>query len=157
MCLKNCKHKKFRNVYRGMKKFKMDNKPITNFVKDERGDLLPGPHKILNRWKNYVCRLLKVHVTVLLRRLECIQPSHLCHSLVPQTETVIEKLKGHKKLRVEQMLKLLIQVWGNHKIKLILNKKCLSRQWKESIAVPIHIHSDKTVWSNYRSTSLLPI
>jgi hypothetical protein len=30
-------------------------------VKDERGDLLADPHKILNRWKNYFCQLLNVH------------------------------------------------------------------------------------------------
>jgi hypothetical protein len=30
-------------------------------VKDERGDLLADPHKILNSWKNYFCQLLNVH------------------------------------------------------------------------------------------------
>jgi hypothetical protein len=30
-------------------------------VKNEKGDLLPDLHKILNRWKNYSCKLLNVH------------------------------------------------------------------------------------------------
>jgi hypothetical protein len=33
----------------------------TNLVKDERGDLLADPHKVLNYWKNYICHLLNVH------------------------------------------------------------------------------------------------
>jgi hypothetical protein len=34
--------------------------PKTNLVKDERGDLLADPQKILTRWKNYFCQLLNV-------------------------------------------------------------------------------------------------
>jgi hypothetical protein len=30
-------------------------------VNIERGNLLVGPHKILNRWKNYFCQLLNIH------------------------------------------------------------------------------------------------
>jgi hypothetical protein len=30
-------------------------------VKDDRGDLLVDPHKILKRWKNYFCQLLNLH------------------------------------------------------------------------------------------------
>jgi hypothetical protein len=41
-----------RDLYRGINRFKKAYQPGTNLVKDERGDLLADPHKILNRWKN---------------------------------------------------------------------------------------------------------
>jgi hypothetical protein len=41
--------------------FKKGNQPRTNLVKDESGDVLAHPHKILNRQKNYFCQLLNVH------------------------------------------------------------------------------------------------
>jgi hypothetical protein len=37
------------------------NKPRSNLVKDENGDLLADSHNILNRWKNYFSQLLNVH------------------------------------------------------------------------------------------------
>jgi hypothetical protein len=40
--------------------FKKGYKPRTNLVKDEKGDLLVDPHKIVNRWMNYFCQLLNV-------------------------------------------------------------------------------------------------
>jgi hypothetical protein len=54
------KNKNIRNMYRGINEFKQGYEPGTNFVKDERGDLLADPHKIMNRWKNYFCHLLNV-------------------------------------------------------------------------------------------------
>jgi hypothetical protein len=57
----NSKTKNIRDLYRGIKEFKKGHQPGTNLVKDERGDLLADPHKILNRWKNYFCELLNVH------------------------------------------------------------------------------------------------
>jgi hypothetical protein len=39
-------------------------------VKDEKGDLVADPHKILNRWKNYFCQLLKVHRAGCIRQVE---------------------------------------------------------------------------------------
>jgi hypothetical protein len=45
---------RIRDLYRGINKFKKGYQPRTNLVKDERGDLLADPHKILNRWKNYL-------------------------------------------------------------------------------------------------------
>jgi hypothetical protein len=41
---------KFRDLYRGINEFKNNYQPRTNLVKDEKGDLLADPHKILNRW-----------------------------------------------------------------------------------------------------------
>jgi hypothetical protein len=46
---------------RGINEFKKGYQPRNNLVKDERSDLLADPHKILNRWKNYFCRLLNMH------------------------------------------------------------------------------------------------
>jgi hypothetical protein len=51
----NSKNKNVRDLYRGINEFKKGYQTRTNLVKDERDDLLAGPHKILNRWKNYFC------------------------------------------------------------------------------------------------------
>jgi hypothetical protein len=56
----NSKNKNIRDLYRGITKFKKGYQPRTNLVKDERGDLLADPHKIVNKWKNYFCQLLNV-------------------------------------------------------------------------------------------------
>jgi hypothetical protein len=87
----NSKNKNIRDLYRGVNEFK-GYQPRTNLVKDERGDLLMDPHKILNRWKNYFCQLLNVHGWVLLGRLKCIQLNHLCQSPVPQEVTNVQML-----------------------------------------------------------------
>jgi hypothetical protein len=57
----NSKYKKIRDMYMGINESKNCYQPGTNFLKDERVDLLADPHKILNRWKNYLCQLLNVH------------------------------------------------------------------------------------------------
>jgi hypothetical protein len=51
----NSKNKNIRDLYRGITEFKKGYQPKTNLVKDERGDLLADPQKILTRWKNYFC------------------------------------------------------------------------------------------------------
>jgi hypothetical protein len=48
-------------MYKGTNYFKTGHQSRTNLVKDESGDLLADPHKILNSWKNYFCQLLNVH------------------------------------------------------------------------------------------------
>jgi hypothetical protein len=48
-------------LYKSLNEFKKGYKSAANLIKDERGDLLADPHKILNRWKNYFCQLLNVH------------------------------------------------------------------------------------------------
>jgi hypothetical protein len=50
----NSKNKNIRDLYRGMNESKKGYQPKTNLVKDETGDLLADPDKILNRWKNYL-------------------------------------------------------------------------------------------------------
>jgi hypothetical protein len=50
-----------RDLYRGINEFKKVYQPRSNFVKDEKGDLLADSNNILNRWKNYFSQLLNVH------------------------------------------------------------------------------------------------
>jgi hypothetical protein len=125
-------------------------------VKDERGDLLVDPHKILNRWKNYFCQLLNVHRTGDFRQTEM----HTAEPFVPQSsasesEVPIEKLKRYKSPDIDQIPAELIQAGGEtlrsefHKlIKLIWNKE-LPHQWKESVVVPVQKKGDETDCSNY--------
>jgi hypothetical protein len=54
----NRKNKNIRDLYRGINAFKKSYQLRTNLVKDEKGDLLAHPHKIVNRWMNYFCQLL---------------------------------------------------------------------------------------------------
>jgi hypothetical protein len=48
------KTRKFRDLYKGMDRFKRDYQPRNNLVIEENGDLLAESHSILNRWKNYI-------------------------------------------------------------------------------------------------------
>jgi len=48
---------------------------MTNFIKDENGDLLTHYHNILNRWRNYFYQLPNVHGINDVRQ-KCIQLSH---------------------------------------------------------------------------------
>jgi hypothetical protein len=45
----NSKNKNIRVMYRGITEFKKGYQPKTNLVKDEKGDLLVNPQKILTR------------------------------------------------------------------------------------------------------------
>jgi hypothetical protein len=51
----NGKNKNIRDMYKGITEFKKGYQPKINLVKDERGNLLADPQKILTRWKNYFC------------------------------------------------------------------------------------------------------
>jgi hypothetical protein len=138
--------------------------PRTNLVKDERGDPLADPHKILNGQKNYFCQLLNVHGADSVRQTEM----HTAEPFVPEpsaseVEVAIGKLKRHKSPGVDQIPAELIKAGGEtlhleiHKlIKLIWNKEELPHKWKESTVVHIHRKGDKTDCSNYRGISLLP-
>jgi hypothetical protein len=73
-------------------------------VKDERGDLLVEPHKILNRWKNDFNQLLNVHEVGAVRRSEM----HTAQPFVPEpavseTEVAIGKLNRFKSPDVYQI------------------------------------------------------
>jgi hypothetical protein len=56
----NSKNENIRDLYRGINEFKKGYQPRTNLVKDEKGDLLADPHKIVNRWRDYFCQPLNV-------------------------------------------------------------------------------------------------
>jgi hypothetical protein len=56
----NRKNKNMRDLYRGITEFKKGYQPKTNLVKDERGDHLADPQKILTWWKNYFGQLLNI-------------------------------------------------------------------------------------------------
>jgi hypothetical protein len=150
------KNKNIRDLYRGINEFKKGYQPRTNLVKDERGDLLADPHKILNRWKNYFSELLNVHGAGGVRQTEI----HTAEPFVPEAiasevEVAIGKLKRYKSPSVDQIPAELILAGGEtlrseiHKlIKLIWNKEELPHQRKESIVVPINKKGDKTDCSN---------
>jgi hypothetical protein len=53
----NSKNKNIRDLYKGIKEFKMGYQMRNNLVKDENGDLLAESHNILNKWKNYFSQL----------------------------------------------------------------------------------------------------
>jgi hypothetical protein len=126
----NSKHKNIRDLYREINELKKGYQPRTNFVKNERDDLLADPHKILNRWKNYFCRLLNVPGAGDVRQTEM----HTAEPFVPQpraseAEVAIGKRKRYK-YPGDQIPAELIQSGeetlrsGIHKlIKLIWNKE----------------------------------
>jgi hypothetical protein len=134
----NSKNKNIRDLDRGINEFKKGYQPRTNLVKDERGDILADPHKILNSWKNYVCELLNVHGAGGVRQTEI----HTAEPFVPEpsasdVEVTIGKLKRYKSPGVDQIPAELIQAGGEtlrseiHKlIKLTWKKEELPHQWK---------------------------
>jgi hypothetical protein len=78
----NSRSKNIRDLCMGITEFKEGYQHKTNLVKDERGDDVADPQKILTRWKNYFCQLLNVRGFGGVRQTE-IQTSHLHQSLVP--------------------------------------------------------------------------
>jgi hypothetical protein len=88
----NSKNKNIRDLYRGINEFKKDYQPRTNLVKDEKGDLLADPHKIVNRWMDYFCQLLNVQRVGDIRQTE-IQTAEPSMS---EAEVAIGKLKRYK-------------------------------------------------------------
>jgi hypothetical protein len=143
--------KNIRNLCRGIHEFKKGYQPVSNVVKDERGNLLAGPHRILNRWKNYFCQLLNVHGAGDVRQTEM----HAAEPFVPEpsaseVEVAVGKLKRYKCPGADQIPAELIQAGGEtlrseirKPIKLIWNKEELPHQWKESVVVPVHKKGDK--------------
>jgi hypothetical protein len=106
----NSKNKNIRDMYRGINEFKKGYQPRTNLVKEERGNLLADPHKILNRWKNYFCQLLNIHGVGGVRQTEI----HTAEAFVPEpctseVEVAIGKLERYKSPDVDQIPAELIQ------------------------------------------------
>jgi hypothetical protein len=124
------KNKNIRELYRGTNEFKKGYQHRNNWLKDERGDLLGDSHKILNRWKNYLCQLLNVYGAGGVWLTEI----HTAETFVPdpiasEDEVAIGKLKRYKSPGVDQFPAELLQAGGEtlrseiHKlIKLIWNK-----------------------------------
>jgi hypothetical protein len=73
----NSKNKNIRDLYRGINEFKKGYQPRTSLVKDEKGDLLADPNKIVDRWMDYFCQLLNVQRVGVLGRQKYRQQSHL--------------------------------------------------------------------------------
>jgi hypothetical protein len=113
--------------------------PITNIVRDEKGDLATGCHSILASWRNHFSQLLNVHGVNDVRHSEI----HTAEPLVPEPSTVefemaIGKLKRHKSPGTDQIPAELITAGGRtfrfeiHKfIVSIWNKKKLPEEWKD--------------------------
>jgi hypothetical protein len=93
----NSKNKGIRHTYKGISTFKKGYQPRTNLVKDERGDLLADPHKILNTWENYFCQLLNVHGAGGVRQTEMqTAEPFVPEPSAPEDEVAIGKLNRYK-------------------------------------------------------------
>jgi hypothetical protein len=133
------KNKSTRYLYRDINESKKGYQPRTNFVKDERGDLLADPNEILNRWKNCFCQVLNIHKAGGVRQTEM----HTAEPFMPEPsasefEVAIGNLKRYKSPGVDQIIAELIKIGGEtlhleiHKlIKLIWNKEEMPHLWKE--------------------------
>ena len=82
-------------MYRGINYIKKSYQPITNIVKDERGDLVTGSLSIPARWRNYFSQLVNVHEANDFWQTEI----HTAESLVPEpsaseVELAIEERKS---------------------------------------------------------------
>jgi hypothetical protein len=84
----NNKNKNIRDLYRGITEFKKGYQHNTNLVKDERGDLLADPQKILTRWGNYFCQLLNVQGAGGIRQTEI----HTAEPFVPEPSLSLRSL-----------------------------------------------------------------
>jgi hypothetical protein len=90
----NNKNKNIRDLYIGITEFKKGYQPKTIQVKDERGDHLADPQKILTTWKNYFCQLLNVQGSGGVRQTEI----HTAEPFVPDPSAaeLSERWKGIK-------------------------------------------------------------
>jgi hypothetical protein len=76
----NCKNTKIRDFYRKIYVFKKGYQPRTILVKDDRSNVLPDHRKIVNRRKNYFCKLLNVLGAGSVRQTEM----HTAEPFVPE-------------------------------------------------------------------------
>jgi hypothetical protein len=73
-------------------------------VKDDRGDLLADPYRILNRWKNYFCQLLNVHGEGGVRQTEiCTAEPFVPEPSASEVEVAVGKLKRYKSPGVDRI------------------------------------------------------
>jgi hypothetical protein len=105
--------KNIRDLYRGISDFKKGCQPMTDVVKDEKGDLVADSYSILARWKNFLFQLLNVRGVNDVRQTEI----HTAKPLVPEPsasefELAIERLKSHKSPDINQISAELIKAGG---------------------------------------------
>jgi hypothetical protein len=121
----NSKNKNIRDLYRSITEFRKGYQPKTNLVKDERGDLLADPQKILTRWKNCFCQLLNVQGPGGIRQTEI----HTAEPFVPdpsasEVEVAIRKMKRYKAPGSDQIPAEIIQAGGKHCVLRYINLLC---------------------------------
>jgi hypothetical protein len=82
-------------------------------MKDENDKLFADSHRILKKWKNYFCQLLKVHSINDVRQTKM----HTIEPIVPKPSSfrvkiTVEKLKRYKSPGTDKILAELIQAGG---------------------------------------------
>ena len=87
-------------MYRGINDFKKGYQPRTNMVKDEKSDVVTGPHSILAKWRNHFSHILNVHGVddVQQTKIQTAEPLVPEHSTF-EVEMAIEKLKKTQIIR----------------------------------------------------------
>jgi len=91
-------------LQRGISDSEKGYQPRTNIGKIEKGGLVTDCHIILGMWRKHFFQILNVHWFNNIRQTEI----HTAGQLVPETgavefETVIEKLKRHKTVYIDQI------------------------------------------------------
>jgi hypothetical protein len=111
----NSNNKNIRDLYRSINEFKKGYQRRTNLVKDEKGNLLADPQKIVNRWMNYFCQLLNVQRVGGIRQTEIqtVEP-FVPEPSISEVEVTIRKLKRYKSPGADQIPAELIQVGGGN-------------------------------------------
>jgi hypothetical protein len=74
----NSKNKNVKDLFRGINELKRDYQPRNNLVEDDNCDLLADSHSILNRWRNYIFKLLNVNNVNDVRQIKV----HMAEALV---------------------------------------------------------------------------
>jgi hypothetical protein len=84
-----------------------------NLVKDENGDLLADPHKIVNMWMNYFCQLLNVQwvAGIMQTEIQRAEP-FVPEPSISEVEVTTGKLKRYRSPGANYIPDELIQAGG---------------------------------------------